>query len=177
MPPAIKARSVPVSYTNDQIIGAATGRWGEVAHEIKPADPYHIQIPGGDDIVISPMTRRRRKALKTAQAAYLMVGAQLAEAEKAGTADQGIISRIQGIMEEAETAYDDALFGDAREAVYDYYDDLDEAFWDAMYTDVHAALVNRVDTPEDVCSKCGQEIKTGDEDKEPEAGKGDSSST
>lgn len=161
-----------VVITNEEIINAAAGRWGEVVSELKAADPYVIQRPNADDIVISPLTRRRRKALKAAQAAYLMVGAQLAEAQQDGTADQNTISRIQTILDEAEYEYDKALFGDACDAVYDYYEDLQEEFWDAMYQDVHNALVNRVVPKEDVCSKCGQQIDDGETE-----GKEDSSLT
>lgn len=153
-------------YTNEQIVNAATGRWSEVAHEIKPAEPYVIDKPDGDPIVVTPLTRRRRKKMKAAQAAYLLTASQLAEIQQEGTADQGTISRIENVMEEAEQAYDDALFGEARQAVYDYFDELQEEFWDAMYADVHNALVNRVQLPEDICSKCGQKVED-DEGKEP----------
>lgn len=159
--------------TNEQIVSAATGRWGEVVNEIKAAEPYEIDTPEGmDNIVIAPLTRRRRKKMKAAQAAYMLVGAQLAEAQNEGTADQGTISRIENLMEEAERAYDDALFGEACQAVYDYFDDLQEEYWDGMYTDIHNALVNRVDLPEDVCSKCGQKVES-----EVDEGKEESSST
>lgn len=167
----LQARAV---YSNDQIVHAATDRWGLVAEEVKPADPYPIQVPNGDTIVILPLTRRRRKALKAAQAAYLLVGAQLAEAQNADAekqADQGTVSRISKLLDEAEYAYDKALFGDVVDEVIELFDDLDEAYWDAMYLDVHNALVNRVETPEDVCSKCGQKVG-----EEPEgAGKDESS--
>lgn len=136
-------KSNQIFYTNDQIVNAATGRWAEVVQEIKAAQPYTINRPEGEPIVIQPLTRRRRKALKGAQAAYLMVGAQLAEAQNEGTANQGTLTRIQQVLEDAEKEYDKALFGDAYEAVYDYYEDLQEEFWDAMYQDVHDALVNR----------------------------------
>ena len=159
-----------VFYTNDQIITAATGRWGEVVQEIKAAEPYVINRPDGDPIVIAPLTRRRRKALKAAQAAYLMVGAQLAEAQNDGTADQPTLSRIQQVLDEAEMEYDKALFGDACDAIYDMYEDLQEEFWDAMYQDVHDQLVNRVDLPQDTCPKCGRK----NEDSE-DAGKDESS--
>lgn len=157
-------------FTNEQIINAATGRFGEVLHELKPAEPYVIDKPDGSAITIAPLTRRRRKKLKAAQAAYLLTGAQLAEVQNEGTADQGTISRIEQVMAEAERAYDEALFGDQCEAVYNYFEDLQEEFWDAMYADIHNALVNRIELPEDVCSKCGQTI----EDSE---GKEQSSST
>lgn len=163
-------KSRPVYYTNDQIISAATGRWAEVVSEVKASEPYVINRPDAEAIVISPLTRRRRKALKSAQAAYLMVGAQLAEAQNEGTANQSTLSRIQQVLEEAETEYDKALFGEAFDAVYDYYEDLQEEFWDAMYQDVHDRLVNRVQLPSDTCPKCGRK----DEDEE---GKEQSSST
>lgn len=153
-------------FTNDQIINAATGRFGEVASELKLAEPYVIDKPDGTQIVISPLTRRRRKKLKAAQAAYLLTGAQLAEVQNEGTADQGTISRIEQVMAEAERAYDEALFGeDACAQVYAYFEDLQEELWDAMYADVHNALVNRIELPEDVCSKCGQKVEV-DEGKE-----------
>lgn len=157
-------------FTNEQIINAATGRFGEVLSEVKPAAPYVINRPEGEPIVIAPLTRRRRKKLKAAQAAYLLTGGQLAEIQNEGTADQGTISRIELVMAEAERAYDEALFGDAVDEVYGYFEDLQEEFWDAMYADIHNALVNRVELPEDVCSKCGQTI-------EDSAGKEQSSST
>lgn len=166
-------RSKATFFTNEEIITAATGRWGEVVQELKAAEPYEIQRPGADPIVILPMTRRRRKALKAAQAAYLMVGAQLAEAQNEGTADQSTLSRIQQVLDEAEYEYDKALFGDACDQIYEYYEDLQEEFWDAMYQDVHNALVNRITLPEDICSKCGQKI----EDSEAGEGKEESSST
>lgn len=152
-------------FTNEQIISAATGRFGEVANEVKLAQPYIINKPDNTTITIAPLTRRRRKKLKAAQAAYLLTGAQLAEVQNQGTADQGTISRIESIMAEAEKAYDEALFGDACQQVYDYFEDLQEEFWDAMYEDIHNALVNRVELPEDVCSKCGQKVEV-DEGKE-----------
>jgi len=152
--------------TSEQIINAATGRFGEVASELKLAQPYVIDKPDGSQIVVSPLTRRRRKKLKAAQAAYLLTGAQLAEIQNGGTADQGTISRIEQVMAEAERAYDEALFGaDAIDAVYDYFEDLQEEFWDVFYADVHNALVNRIELPEDVCSKCGQKVEV-DEGKE-----------
>jgi len=129
-----------------------------------------IDQPQCEKITIAPLTRRRRKQLKAAQAAYLLTGAQLAEVQNEGTADQGTISRIENIMAEAERAYDEALFGDQVDAVYDYFEDLQEEFWDAMYADVHNALVNRVELPEDVCSKCGQKVEEAE-------GKEQSSST
>lgn len=152
--------------TNEQIIHAATGRFGEVASELKLAEPYVIDKPDGSQIVVSPLTRRRRKKLKAAQAAYLLTGAQLAEVQNEGTADQGTISRIEQVMAEAERAYDEALFGeDVCAEVYAYFEDLQEEFWDAMYADIHNALVNRIELPEDVCSKCGQKVEV-DEGKE-----------
>lgn len=149
MPSPSKAIAKPVAYSNEQIINAATGRWGEVASEVKPAEPYVIDRPDGDPIVIQPLTRRRRKALKAAQAAYLMVGAQLAEVQNdPNSTDQGLISRISKLMDEAEYEYDKALFGeDVVDEIVAYYDELDEAFWDAMYQDVHDQLVNRVKPP------------------------------
>lgn len=157
--PSLKAVAKPVAYTNDQIVSAATGRWAEVAQEVKPAEPYIIERPDGDPIVIQPLTRRRRKALKAAQAAYLMVGAQLAEVQNEQTGDQGTISRVSKLLDEAEHEYDKALFGaDVVDDIVAYYDELDEAYWDAMYQDVHDKLVNRVTPPEGTCSKCGQEI-------------------
>ncbi|QFP94186.1 tail assembly chaperone [Mycobacterium phage JoieB] len=146
-------------YTNEQIVSAATGRWGEVAHEIKPAEPYVIDKPDGSQIVVTPLTRRRRKAMKAAQAAYMLIAAQLADVQREGTADNGIISRIETQMEEAERAYDVALFGDVCDEVYEFFEDLQEEFWDAMYSDIHNALVNRVELPEDICSKCGQKVE------------------
>jgi len=160
-----------IVYTNTQIVNAATGRFGEVANDIKFAEPYAITtVEGVDDIVITPLTRRRRKKMKAAQAAYLLTGAQLAEAQNQGTADQGTISRIESLLEQAERAYDEALFGECYQEVIDYFEDLQEELWDAMYDDVHAALVNRVELPEDVCSKCGQAVEHA-------AGKDASSST
>lgn len=164
-PPIAPKMNPARDLTNEQIINAATGRFGEVASELKLAEPYVIEVPDGEPIIISPMTRRRRKKLKAAQAAYLLTGAQLAEVQNQGTADQGTISRIEQVMAEAERAYDEALFGDAVDAVYDYFEDLQEEFWDAMYADVHNALVNRIELPEDVCSKCGQKVEV-DEGKE-----------
>lgn len=170
MPRALK--SMPVTYTNEQIINAATGRWGEVAHEIKLAEPYVIKTPQGKEITVLPLTRRRRKALKAAQAAYLMTGAQLVQVQQDETADQGTIDRIQQVLDDADTRYNEALFGDAYQEVVDYYEELPEEFWDAMYVDIHEALVNRVELPEDTCSKCGQKIGEAGEE-----GKGESSST
>lgn len=168
---AVKPRmNAARDFTNEQIVNAATGRWSEVAHEIKPAEPYVIDRPEGDPITISPITRRRRKKMKAAQAAYLLIGAQLADAQRDNTADQGTLSRIENTMEEAERAYDEALFGDQCEAVYDYFDDLQEEYWDAMYSDIHNALVNRVELPEGTCPKCGQTVEDAE-------GKDESSST
>lgn len=174
MPRAAATAATPIAYTNEQIVNAATGTWGERAAEVKPAEPLDINVPGDEGVVITitPLTRRRRKALKASQAAYLMVGAQLAEAQNKADADQSTISRIQSVMDEAEIAYDDALFGDQRQAVYDMFDDIDEAYWDAMYQLVHDQLVNRVELPEDVCSKCGQKVE---QDDEVDGGKGQSS--
>jgi hypothetical protein len=174
MPAAAKiARpNSPVVYTNEQIINAATGHWGEIAQEIKPAEPYQIDRPGGDPIVILPLTRRRRKKLKAAQAAYLMIGAQLTEAQTAD-ADQATITRISKILDEAEYEYDSALFGEGVvDEVQEYFDDLQEEFWDAMYQDVHDKLVNRVQQPEDVCPKCHQKIGGDEEVGEGEEGPG-----
>src|SRR5258708_22493281 len=83
-----------------------------------------------------------------------------------------MVDKSEKLTEEAERMYDEALFGDVWQEVYDYFDPLAEEFWDAFYTDIHNALVNRVQLPEDICSKCGQSLK-GDDD----AGEGDSSST
>jgi hypothetical protein len=163
--PTAPALNPARDFTNEQIVNAATGRFGEVAAELKLAEPYLINKPDGSKIIIAPLTRRRRKKLKAAQAAYLMTGAQLAEIQNEDTADQGTISRIEQVMAEAERAYDEALFGDACDEVYDYFEDMQEEFWDAMYADVHNALVNRVELPEDVCSKCGQKVES-DEGKE-----------
>lgn len=155
-------KAVPAAYTNEQILTAATGRWGEAANEIKIAEPYSITTPDGTEIVIQPLTRRRRKSLKAAQAAYLMMGAQLMQVQNDGTADQSAISRIQALIDEADERYNRALFGDAYEAIEGYFEEQQEDFWDAMYADVHEALVNRVQMPDDVCTKCGQKIETED---------------
>jgi hypothetical protein len=168
-----KLQAVPLLYTNDQIINAATGRWGEVAQEVKLAEPYVIGRPDDQDpIIVAPLTRRRRKALKAAQAAYIMLGAQLVKIQEDQTADQGTIDRINSTMEEADETYNKALFGDAYDAVVALYEDLQEELWDAMYNDLHAALVNRVALPEDVCPKCGQKVEVAGEE-----GKDESSST
>lgn len=172
-----KLQAVPVVYTNQQIIDAATGRWGEAANEVLLAEPYHIKKPDDNEIVVQPLTRRRRKALKAAQAAYLMLGAQLMEAQQDGTADQGALSRIQGLIDAADERYNQALFGDVYQEVVDYYENLQEEFWDAMYQDVHDALVNRVRMPDDVCSKCHQKLPGDEGEGEDEAGKDESSST
>jgi hypothetical protein len=162
-------------FTNDQIVAAATGKWGEIAQDLKPAEPFEIQVPESDGKVITvpPLTRRRRKALKAAQGTYLMMGAQLAEISDSGDADQGTISRVQTLIDEAEAAYDKALFGDAYDEVVELFEDLQDEWWDVMYKAVHSQLVNRVQLPEDVCSKCGQEVKTEGDDE----GKDESSST
>jgi hypothetical protein len=174
MPSRAALKAVPVLYTNDQIVNAATGRWGEAAAEVKPAEPYEINRPDGDPLVILPLTRRRRKSLKAAQAAYLMTGAQLVKVQQEQTADQDTISRIQDLLDKADERYNIALFGDSYQEVIDYYEDLQEEFWDAMYVDIHEALVNRVDLPEDTCSKCGQKIDKGEGEG---SGKDESSST
>lgn len=176
MPAKSDPKTKPV-YSNDQIVNAATGHWGEVAQEVKPAEPYVITVPESDvKITIPVMTRRRRKKLKASQATYLMMGAQLAEVAKEGNPDQGTITRIQGLIEEAERAYDEALFGDAYEAVVEFFEELPEEWWDAMYQAVHDKLVNRVEVPEDTCPRCGQHI--GDDEGEDDGeGKGSSSST
>lgn len=163
-------------YSNDQIVGAATGHWGEVAQEVKPAEPYIIAIPGTEETITVPvLTRRRRKALKASQATYLMMGGQLAEVAREGDPQQATISRIQGLIEEAESAYDRALFGDVYERVIEFFDDLPEEWWDAMYQSVHDQLVNRVQIPEDTCPRCGQHI--GDEDENSDGGEGKESSS
>ena len=156
-------------FTNEQIINAATGRFGEVVNELTIAEPYRIDRVDQEPIIVAPLTRRRRKKMKAAQASYMLITAQLAEAQRENTADQGTISKIENLMSEAERAYDEALFGDACDEVYEYFEDLQEEFWDAMYTDIHNALVNRVELPEDVCSKCGQKVES--------EGKDESSST
>lgn len=166
-------KAVPAVYTNEQIVNAATGRWGEAANEVKLAEPYVIKTPDDTEIVVQPLTRRRRKALKAAQAAYMMLGAQMIQVQQEQTGDQSTISRIQELIDEADERYNQALFGDAYQEVVDYYENLQEEFWDAMYQDVHDALVNRVDLPEDVCSKCGQKVET----EEGGEGKDESSST
>lgn len=164
-------------YSNDQIVSAATGYWGEVAQEVKPAEPYVIRVPESDvEIVVPVLTRRRRKALKASQATYLMMGAQLAEVANEGKPDQGTISRIQGLIDEAEAAYDRALFGDACEEIIEFFEDLPEEWWDAMYQSVHEKLVNRVEVPEDHCPRCGKAL-VEDDDEAGGAGKDSSSST
>jgi len=169
-------RQQPV-YSNDQIVSAATGHWGEIAQEVKPATPFVIKVPESDhEIVVPVLTRRRRKALKASQATYLMMGGQLAEVAKEGNPDQATISRIQGLIEQAEGAYDKALFGDAYDEVVEFFDNLDEVWWDAMYQAVHDQLVNRVSVPEDQCPRCGQRIGEEDGDAD-EVGKEPSSST
>lgn len=161
-------------YTNDQIIQSATGKWGEITADLKPAEPFVITVPDSDKtITVQPLTRRRRKALKAGQATYLMMGAQLSEVADMGDADQGTISRIQGLIDEAEEAYDRALFGDVYDELVEFFEDQQEEFWNAMYKGVHDQLVNRVELPEDVCSKCGQEIPHEGSDE----GKDESSST
>jgi hypothetical protein len=175
MTPKGNPRHQPV-YSNDQIVSAATGHWGEVAQEVKPAEPYIIKVPESDhEIVVPVLTRFRRKKLKASQATYLMMGGQLAEVAKEGSPDQATISRIQGMIEEAEGAYDQALFGDVYDEVIEFFDPLDEVWWDAMYAAVHEKLVNRAVVPEDTCPRCGQAI--GDEKEEGEVGKEQSSST
>lgn len=169
------ATPTPVIYTNEQIINAATGQWGEIIHEVKPAEPIPIQVPESDKVItVLPLTRRRRKALKASQAAYLMVGAQLAEAQNAQDADQGTIGRIQSVLDDSEAAYDKALFGDAYEEVVNFFEDIDEVWWDTMYQAVHDKLVNRITPPEDACAKCGRPFEEAGEGEE---GKGESSST
>jgi DNA repair exonuclease SbcCD ATPase subunit len=161
-------------YTNKQIVEAATGRWGEAANEIKLAEPYVITKPDGTTIEIPPLTRRRRKRLKEAQAAYIMLGAQIAQIQQENTADQGAIDRMNKVMEEADETYNRALFTDELyQDVVDYYENLQEEFWDAFYEDIHEALVNRVQLPEDSCPKCGQKLPT----EEGGEGKDESSST
>jgi hypothetical protein len=154
-----QAKAKPSVYTNTSIVEAATGRWGEVANDIKFAEPYVITLPDDKTITIEPLTRRRRKKMKAAQAAYIMTGAQLADAQNAKDADAGVLARIEQTMEEAEKTYDEALFGDAFTEVYETFEDLPEEFWDTMYQDVHDKLVNRVELPEGICPKCGQEVK------------------
>ena len=171
------AKTPPIQktvFTNDQIVSSATGRWGEIAQEVKPAEPFVIKVPESDhEIVVPVLTRRRRKAMKASQATYLMMGGQLAEVAREGDPDQATISRIQALIEEAESAYDRALFGEVYDEVVEFFDELPEEWWDAMYEGVHRHLVNRVEIPEDTCPRCGQHI--GDEGET--EGKEQSSST
>lgn len=164
-----------VIYTNDQILNAATGHWGEIAHDVRPAEPYLIAIPDSERVIsVPPLTRRRRKALKASQATFLMMSAQLGEVAKEKDPDKSSITRIQGLIDEAEEAYDRAVFGGAYDEVVALFEDLDETWWDAMYQAIHDKLINRVQLPEDVCPKCGrptQELEDG------EPGKDSSSST
>jgi hypothetical protein len=164
-------------YSNDQIVSSATGHWGEIAQQVKPAEPYVIKVPDSDETIVVPvLTRFRRKALKASQATYLMMGGQLAEVAKEGSPDQATITRIQGLIEQAESAYDRALFGDVYERVIEFFDPLPEEWWDAMYQAVHDQLVNRAVVPEDTCPRCGQ--STAQDDPEGgEPGKEQSSST
>lgn len=164
-------------YSNDQIVSAAAGtQWGEAAEAVKPAIPYVIKLPDSDEEIVVPvLTRRRRKKLKASQATYLMMGAQLGELVKDPDPDKTVLNRIQALIDESEQAYDEALFGDAYEQVVDFFEELPEEWWDAMYADVHEKLVNRVEVPEDTCPRCGQHI--GDDDEEGGEGKGPSSST
>ncbi len=173
------ARSKQSVYTNDQILNAATGHWGEVAHEVKPAEPYVIAVPESDKVITVPvLTRYRRKALKAAQATYLMMGAQLAEVANEKTPDQGSITKVQMLIDEAEAAYDRAVFGEAYDEVIEFFDPLPEEWWDTMYQSVHDKLVNRVQPPEDACPKCGRPFEDDDEDAdEGGPGKDKSSST
>lgn len=177
---AAKNPRVQPVYSNDQIVAAATGHWGEVAQEVKNAEPYVITVPGEDGetktFTIPVLTRFRRKKLKASQATYLMMGGQLAEVAKEGSADQATISRIQGLIDAGEQAYDEALFGDVYQEIVEFFDPLPEEYWDAMYQDVHNKLVNRVEVPEDHCPRCGQQIGDGDEN-EGGPGKEPSSST
>jgi hypothetical protein len=159
-----------LKVTADQIVTAATGRWGEIAGEINPAEPYVLNTPT-KTITVAPLTRRRRKKLKNAQAAYLLAASQLAGVNEEDASGADIVLKIEKLTEDAERAYDSALFGDAVDDIYAYFDDLQEEFWDAFYTDIHSALVNRVELTNGVCPKCGQTV---DEDAE---GKEASSST
>lgn len=169
------ARAKTAVYSNDQIINAATGHWGEVAHDVKPAEPYVIAIPGTDTTITVPvLTRGRRKKLKASQATYLMMGAQLAEVAREANPDQTSISRIQGLIDAAEKAYDEAVFGDAYDQVVEFFEDLPEEWWDAMYQAIHDKLINRVELPEDACPKCGRPLEDTEEG---EAPKDKSSST
>src|SRR5882762_3882604 len=101
---------VSTHVTNEQIISAATGRFGEVANEIKFAEPYVLNKPDGKTITILPLTRHRRKKLKAAQAAYLLSAAQLATVVQDDTGSQEMVTRIEKLTEEAERMYDEALF-------------------------------------------------------------------
>lgn len=160
-----RATTVSAIKANTTILTAATGRWGELASEITAVEPYVIT----DDLVITPLTRRRRKKLRAAQTAYMLAAARLADVVKAieddkesGVSDDQMVMRIQKLVDDAEAAYDEALFGDAKPAVYEYFEDQNDEYWDAMYTDVHSKLVHRIAPPEDSCSKCGRAFEDAD---------------
>lgn len=172
-------RSASTSLTaNETILKAATGRWGEVAAEVKAVEPYEITT----DLTIPPITRSRRRKLKAAQTAYMMTAAKLAEllreldGKEASEADQATVVRIQQLAEQSERTYDEALFGDHVDDVYKHFDDMPDEFWDAFYNDFHDRMVHRIAPPEDICSKCGQELPGQETDSEGKA-QGESSST
>lgn len=189
-----KVQAAPLNKT---LLEAATGRWGEVASDVVAVEPYVVT----DGLVISPMTRRRRKKLRATQSAYMLAAARLAEVVKQetdpdpivhedtledgtvvrtitnprpkGDNDQDMINRIQTLTDEAEAAYDTALFGDVYDDVMAFFEDQPDEYWDAFYTDVHNRLVHRIAPPENECTKCGRPF----EEEAGEEGKGQSSST
>lgn len=181
---------------NKTILEAAAGRWGEVASDVVPVEPYVVT----EGLVITPLTRRRRKNLRATQSAYMLAAARLAEVVKEQTDpepmvheekqadgtlvrtittprpntdnDQDLVNRIQKLTDEAEAAYDNALFGNAYDAVIAYFDDQPDEYWDAFYTDFHNRMVHRISPPENECTKCGRTFEEAGEE-----GKDESSST
>ena len=171
-----------------------TAAWSErlleMHDETNKPEPY----PVTDDIIVMPLTRTRGAALKAAELkkffaqqvlsrrAAVTVISQPPQLPDDATAEQTAeyeealkdwtaafdIEAIQRQIDAADREYDQAFFGDAHDAVMEFFEDK-PALWDKFIVDIKAALLPP-GPDSGTCPTCGH---TDDE----QAGKARTSST
>jgi hypothetical protein len=198
MAAAKKKSAAPTATANTAVsaFGVPSERLMKLSIDSKVPDPY----PVTDKISVAPLTKKRGTALREAHMSILVYQTLLSEAmrqsntapsalpadaseaeasahQEAVAAWEESIKNNEEVMQalsknivEAETAYNEAFFGDAHDEVMAYFEQQPQKLWDAFVADIKADFLPAMPTG-GVCPTCGNV------EDQAEAGKPPASST
>ena len=119
------------------VIAEPAGRLLELSLETNLPEPYRIS----EDIVIQPPTKNSAVKLNEAHHAVIVYGAMLQgllARTGADTASAGDLQQVSDLIEAAEDDYNRAFFGDAHDAVMEFFSERPQRLWAVFIKDIRA---------------------------------------